>query len=118
MAEMNFPAWVLDDTAIPVNALVAAKKIVYTFAACEKLRLLHNAAWKWVRGGELSSGDEIVLREVFPNYPDGCPSEHELRGVMETWWEPRQHAAQTQRALLRGRMTAEHLSFVDLQRLV
>ena len=60
MVSINFPAWVTDDTEIPPGFLVRAKRLIYTFVAIEKLRVLHNAGWKWHKGETLTPEEEAV----------------------------------------------------------
>jgi len=70
MADVTFPAAVLDGSLVQGHE-VRASKIIYVQVACEKLRLLHNAGWKWVRIGEgsgetLSPQEGALFQEQFP----------------------------------------------------
>jgi hypothetical protein len=119
MAEIKFPAWVEDDTAVPAAVLVRAKQAAYALAACVKLRLLHNGAWKWVRGEALDANEEAVVSEQFgASYPGSPPTEAQLRQMIDTWWSPRNTAAHCQLAQFRQLVTPSHLSFVNLQALI
>ncbi len=118
MAEINFPGWVTDGTAVPPAFLVRAKKVIHTFAAVEKLRLLHNAGWKWFRGDPLDADEEALLAAAFPGQWPTQPTEAQVNAWLETYWEPRQHASQETRTLYRGTITPAECSYVDLDGLI
>ena len=118
MADINFPAWVTDGTPIPAGFLTRAKKLIYTFVAVEKLRVLHNAGWKWHRGEALDADEEALLAATFPALWPTPPTEAQVRNWLETYWEPRQHAAQATRTMHRRAVTPAEFSYVNLDGLI
>ncbi|MGD8237835.1 MAG: hypothetical protein PVH68_04745 [Armatimonadota bacterium] len=120
MAELSYPGWVTDDSNPPAPGRVPAKKALWLFVACEKLRLLHNGVWKWARAQALSSAEDAVLSEEFGSgawpltYPDDRPTEEQAETWLADHWEPRQHAAQAERARLRGAIPEGWFAYVDL----
>jgi len=114
---IQWPTWVEDNTAIPAGFLVRAKRFIYIFAAIEKLRLLHNAGWKWVKGGELTPGEVALIAQEFPGQEEP-PTEQQFKNWIETWWDPRQDEAQAFRAQARKAVTVEQVDLVDLQGLI
>ena len=118
MAEINFPGWVTDATAVPPGFLVRAKKLIYTFVAVEKLRILHNAGWKWFRGDPLDADEEALLAAAFPGQWPTQPTEAQVNTWLETFWEPRSDAAQETRGFYRLAVTPAEFSYVDLDGLV
>jgi len=118
MAEINFPDWVTNDTEIPAGFLVRAKKLIYTFIAVEKLRVLHNAGWKWYRGDPLDADEEALLQDAFPGLWPTPPTEPQLRNYIETTWKPRHDAAQATRTVYRHAITPTEFSYVNLDNLV
>lgn len=115
---MNFPGWVTDDTQIPTEFLVRAKKLIYTFVAIEKLRILHNAGWKWCRGEALTPVEEALLAEAFPGLWPTPPTEEQVRNWIETYWEPRHHELQGVRCVHRRAVNQSEFSYVDLDDII
>ncbi|MCK4374120.1 MAG: hypothetical protein KAX19_02290 [Candidatus Brocadiae bacterium] len=110
---INYPSWVTDDTPIPAGYLIRCKKLLYTIAACEYARLLHNAGWKWFRGEALTPQEEAMLAEEFPGQWPDPPTQAQMENYLENVWEPRQNAAQSTRAQLRMQLTPAQIDFVD-----
>ena len=118
MAEINFPAWVTDDTPIPADFLTKAKKLVYTFVAIEKLRVLHNAGFKWARGDALDADEEALLAAAFPALWPTPPTVEQVRNWVESYYTPRSNAAQETRTIHRRAVTPAHFSYVELDDLI
>lgn len=118
MADINFPAWVTDGTQVPAGFLARAKKLIYTFVAVEKLRVLHNAGWKWHRGEALTAEEEALLQDAFPGLWPTPPTETQVRNWIETYWGPRQEAAQATRTTHRCAVTSAEFSYVNLDDLI
>lgn len=118
MTEINFSAWVTDGSDIPPAFLVRAKKLIYTFVAVEKLQALHNAGWKWCREKVLTGEEEALLQAAFPGLWPNPPTEFQVQDWLETYWEPRSHAAQTMRTICRHAITPGEFSYVDLDGLI
>ncbi len=126
---INFPTWVTDSTPVPASALVGAKKLIYTFAAVEKLRRLHNAAWMWQRGTQVGDIDPVageeftqeaadLLAQQFPGQWPTPPTEPQVKNYIESTWKPRHIAAQNQRLIVRRAITPAQLAFVDIDGLL
>lgn len=115
---INFPPWVTDDTAIPVNFLPRAKRLVYLFIAIEKLRILHNAGWKWFRGDPLDADEETLLADAFPDLWPTPPTEAQVRNWLENWWEPRSHECQRMRTVYRRAVVPAEFNVVNLNGLI
>lgn len=118
MADINFPAWVTNDTEIPPGFLVRAKKLIYTFVAVEKLRVLHNAGWKWHRGEALTADEEMLLQDAFPGLWPNPPTEAQVRNWLAIYWEPRHNAAQATRCTYRHTVTPAEFSYMNLDNLI
>ncbi len=118
MAEINFPDWVTDGTPVPAGFLTRAKKLIYTFVAVEKLRVLHNAGWKWHRGEALDSNEEALLQDAFPGLWPTPPTEAQVRNWLETYWEPRSNAVQEARTIHRHAVTPTEFGYVNLDDLI
>lgn len=118
---INWPTWVTDDTAIPANVLVPAKKLAWLFVAIEKLRLLHNGVFKWARSEALSSAEEACVAEEFApgnwplTYPTDRPTVEQARTWIETNWRPRQDETQGMRSTLRLGIPEDWFSYVELR---
>ena len=110
---IDFPAWVTNETEIPVAYRVPAKKVLYTFAAAEYARQLHNAGWKWHRGEALTSGEEVMLADAFPGLWPTPPTEAQLRSYLANVWEPRQREIQSTRAAIRTATAHFDLTWID-----
>ena len=115
---INFPVWVTNDTPIPAGFEVRAKKLIYIFAACEKLRRLHNAGWEWHRGDPLTAEEEVLLQAAFPQLWPTPPTEAQVRNWIENYWQPRNREAHHVRAQFRQSVTNAQLNLVDLDGLI
>ena len=115
---INFPTWVTNQTAIPAAYLVPAKKLLYTLAACEYSRRLHNAGWKWIRGESLTADEQAILQAEFPALWPTPPTETQFRNYLENQWEPRQNEAHGTLAASRQRIENFDLSWVDWDSLI
>lgn len=125
MPEITYPPWVTDGSVIPAVRESFARKFVYVVAVAEKLRRLQNAVFIWARHGSLTAVHQGLLAEIIPCTGSGYdfgkdltdrPDLQEAEAWKAEWWKPRQHAAQRERARLRGLPTADDLSIVDLGR--
>lgn len=129
---INFPTWVTDDSSIPAQYLVGAKKLLYTMAACEYSRRLLNAMthWRRVADGETRPDEPDTLSQeemdilaanapyTGPGYDFGrslsdAPSRTEVDAWTEADWQPRQDEVQATRAAARRRLENFDLSWVD-----
>jgi hypothetical protein len=132
---INWPTAVTDDGKPPTALNVAAKKALWLFVACEKLRLLQNGVYKWVRGADLvtpdpvtgnpiSNAEHAVLTEEFGSgfwpltYPTDTPTEQQADDWIEEHWRPRQDEAQAMRASHRMAIPEAWFSLVDLRDMV
>jgi len=115
---VNFPDWVTNDTALPSAVLVKAKKALYVWAACEKLRRLHNAGWKWYRGDALTAEEEGLLAAAFPNQWPDPPTKEQVENWLKNYWQPRQDTTQGARARIRSVVSGAELDWVDVNRIV
>ena len=112
---INYPAWVTDGSALSLGVETFIRKVGYTVFACEKLRRLHNAAWKWHRGAARSAEEDDLLASSWPlRYPGSPPTAGEMTNWIEDVWDPKQHSAQAERASLRLKPTADQLNVIDL----
>ncbi len=118
MAEINFPNWGTDGTPLPAGFLIRAKKLIYTFVAVEKLRILHNAGGKWHRGEALDADEEALLQDAFPSLWPTPPTEAQVKNWLETYWEPRSNATQETRTIHRRAVTSAEFSYVNLDDLL
>lgn len=118
VAPVKFPRWVTDDTATPRDFLVRGKKLVYTFIAVEKLRRLHNAAWKWHRSERLTADERQLLADAFPTLWPNPPTEQQVRTWVTNWWEPRHDTAQATRTTHRRAVMPNEFNHVDLDALI
>ena len=104
---INWPTWVTDETPIPANVLVPAKKLAWLFVAIEKLRLLHNGVFKWARSEALTSAEEACVAEEFApgnwplTYPTDTPTVGQAAAWIEEHWMPRSQELQAQRTQMR-----------------
>lgn len=110
---MNYPAWVEDDTPMRGTRLVRAKKVLYVLAASEKLRLMHNAGWKWVRHKALTAAEEALLAEAFPNRWPDAPTAKTFRAILADWWKPRMDEVLATRANQRANIAQMELAWVE-----
>ena len=118
MSEINFPTWVTNDTAIPSGFNVRAKKLVYVFVAIEKLRILHNAGWKWFRDEELTVAEEDLLAEAFPSIWPNKPTEQQIKNWIENYFDPRSNALQSTRTIYRRAINESEFSYVNLDGII
>ena len=118
MPTINFPKWVTDGTEVPAGFLVRAKKLIYTFVAIEKLRILHNAGWKWHRGEALTPGEEALLQDAFPALWPNPPTEQQVNNWLKVYWEPRHLASQETRSTYRRQINPTEFTYVDLDGLI
>ena len=121
---INWPTWVTDETPIPANVLVPAKKLAWLFVAIEKLRLLHNGVFKWARSEALTSAEEACVAEEFApgnwplTYPTDTPTMTQARTWIEANWEPRQNETQAMRTKLRLAIPEDWFSYVELRNIL
>ena len=86
--------------------------------AIEKLRILHNAGGKWVRGDTLTAEESALLADEFPALWPNAPTQAQFDTWREGWWKTRQDATQHARTIYRRAVASSEFSYVDLDGIV
>ena len=115
---INYPIWVTDATSVPGPVLVKAKELVYTFVAGEKLRVLFNAGWKWVRSESLDADEQALLAAEFPSQWPTSPTAAQMQSYVDATLQPRDDAVQKTRATHRKGIPPTYFSYVNLGDLI
>ena len=118
---MNYPAWVTNATTLRAQSdeiLIRLAKISYTIGSCQKLRVLFNAGFAWMRGEDLTPHEEHLLAEAFPGQWPNPPTEEQVRTWVTNWWKSRQHDAQDTRGLHQIMVAAANLDWIDLEGMI
>ncbi len=110
---INYPTWVTDDTPLPEAYRVAAKKILYAFAAREYAGLLHNAGVKWRDGEALTPDEEAMLADAFPGQWPTPPTLEQFADYVHGLWEPRYGEISTTINAIRRHVDATKLGWID-----
>lgn len=117
--DFRFPAWVDDPSRIDLTRARRALRGRCLQLAREKLRLAHNAAFKWAKGETLTAEEEALCAEVVPDrWPDNPPTVEQVRTWAERWWKPRNRAISKAVHALRAALDDTERTLIPLQNII